>query len=105
MNVARMCGGIIMMAGPEPLLDIWPLGVMARFLPKLMVAFVFICVVLLCDGAPFSFSHLSSRSKRSIIDLSSSVCACEFQLVLAHTTFSFLIWMTIELVLFTSMLF
>lgn len=61
MNVARMCGGIIMMAGPEPLLDIWPLGVMARFLPKLMVAFVFICVVLLCDGAPFSFSYLSSR--------------------------------------------
>jgi len=29
MKVARMCGGIIMIAGPDPEEDIWPLGVMA----------------------------------------------------------------------------
>ena len=29
-NVARICGGIIWMAGPAPLLDICPLGVFLR---------------------------------------------------------------------------
>ena len=30
MNASRMLGGIIMIAGPDPLPDIWPLGVLLR---------------------------------------------------------------------------
>ena len=39
MNVARICGGIIWMAGPAPLLDICPLGVFLRPFGKLDMIF------------------------------------------------------------------
>lgn len=40
MNVARMWGGIIMIAGPEPFPDIWPLGVIARFFCCMLIVTV-----------------------------------------------------------------